>query len=88
MTFTKFYAGLVASLGAVALSLTVYIWNANAQTIQAQQQAQDVNIKEVREEVKELRDIAIELRSFVKQQQELNEWHVSEHYGANRQGNR
>lgn len=74
--YTKFRTVLLTGAIAAVISLSGYIWSGHVNAEAAQ-------MKEIRQELKDLREVVIRLDAYIAQQQELNEWFVSEHRRRN-----
>lgn len=75
--YAKFRTALLTGAIAAVISLSGYIWSGHTNAEAAQMQ-------EVRQELKDLREVVIRLDAYIANQQELNAWFVSEHQRRNR----
>lgn len=77
-TFAKFRTWAFITLFTGLVSLVGYTWNSHVSAETNQNAALVERDKELAAEVKQLRDIVIRLDAYITNQQELNEWFVSE----------
>ena len=91
MTFSKFYTWLTVGTVSMVFTLGSYIWtnHTSAEAAALQETKISINIEaaerqKVAAEVKELRDIAVELKTIAKSQKEFNDWFIRYYLGGHR----